>query len=73
MKIRKDEAFQSPNKMLNSKINVQKKDGKEKVKHKPAIPPGDLRKVSASGVLNSWWYSAWPPAQRLVQHFPLLV
>ena len=38
--------------MLNSKIKVQKKDGKENIKHKPAIPPGDLRKLSASGVIH---------------------
>ncbi|XP_078371359.1 uncharacterized protein KIAA1958-like [Oculina patagonica] len=52
MKITKGEAFQLSNKMLNSKIKVQKKDGKENVKHKPTIPPGDLRKLSASSVIH---------------------
>ena len=52
IKIAKGEAFQLSNKMLNSKIKVQKKDGKENIKHKPAIPPGDLRKLSASGVIH---------------------
>ena len=52
IKITKGEAFQQSNKMLNSKIKVQKKDGKENIKHKPAIPPGDLRKLSASGVIH---------------------
>ena len=52
IKITKGEAFQLSNKMLNSKIKVQKKDGKENVKHKPAIPPGDLRKLSASSVIH---------------------
>ena len=35
IKITKGEAFQQSNKMLNSKIKVQKKDGKENIKHKP--------------------------------------
>ena len=52
IKIAKGEAFQLSNKMLNSKIKVQKKDGKENIKHKPAIPPGDLRKLSASGIIH---------------------
>ena len=52
IKITKGEAFQLSNKMLNSKIKVQKKDRKENIKHKPAIPPGDLRKLSASGVIR---------------------
>ena len=38
--------------MLNSKIKVQTKDSKENIKHKPAIPPGDLQKLSASGVIH---------------------
>ena len=42
MKITKGEVFQLSNKMLNSKIKVQKKDRKKNRKHKPAIPPGDL-------------------------------
>ena len=42
IKISKGEAFQLSNKMLNPKIKVQKKDGKENIKHKPAIPPRDL-------------------------------
>ena len=33
IKIAKGEAFQLSNKMLNSKIKVQKKDGKENIKH----------------------------------------
>ena len=39
IKIAKVEAFQLSNKMLNFKIKVQKKDSKENIKHKPAIPP----------------------------------
>ena len=52
IKITKGKAFQLSSKMLNFKIKVQKKDSKENMKHKPAIPPGDLEKLSASGVIH---------------------
>lgn len=39
--------------MLNSKIKVQKKDGKENVQHKPVIASGDIKQLFASKILHA--------------------
>lgn len=45
IKITKREASRLSNKMLNSEIMLQKKDGKENIKLKAVIHPGDVRKL----------------------------
>ena len=50
-------AFANSNRMLNAKIKSLKKQGKENVQHKEAIPADDLKKLKAGPVLrltNPW-------------------
>ena len=50
-------AFTNSNRMLNAKIKSLKKQGKENVQHKDAIPVDDLKKLKAGPVLrltNPW-------------------
>ena len=44
-------SFANSNRILNAKIKSLKKEGKENVQHKDAIPVDDLRKLKAGPVL----------------------
>ena len=50
IKIPGNPVFQSSNKMLDAKIKILKKEGKENITHKPAIAPEDLTKLKTSSV-----------------------
>lgn len=65
IKFVKNPEFQQSNQMLNSKLKVQKQEGKENVSHKPVIESGDLIKLRSStalrgntalGLLRNVWF-----------------
>lgn len=48
MKISKNATFQKSNKMLDAKLRINRREGKENVKHKPVIESADLLRIKSS-------------------------
>ena len=46
LKLTNNPIFQTSNKMLECKLKVNKREGKENVQHKPVIEPADIKKKS---------------------------
>lgn len=52
LKISKNEVFQKSNKILDAKLRISRRAGKENVKHKPVTEATDLVKIRASPFLS---------------------
>ena len=52
LKLTNNPSFQTPKKMLECKLKVNRREGKENVQHKPVIEPADFRKMSKSPFLS---------------------
>ena len=52
MKISKNQVFQNSNKILDAKLRINRRAGKENIQHKPVIVPSDLAKIRASPFLS---------------------
>ena len=52
LKISKNEVFQKSNKILDAKLRINRRAGKENVQHKPVIEATDLVKIRASPFLS---------------------
>lgn len=52
VKISKNDVFQKSNKILDAKLRINRRMGKENVQHKPVIVPSDLAKIQASPFLS---------------------
>lgn len=72
LKLTNNPTFQASNKMLECKLKVNRREGKENVQHKPIIEPADIRKMKESPFL-SFENSAGLLAQSLVYCYSLLV
>ena len=48
LKISKNQVFQNSNKILDAKLRINRRAGKENVQHKPVIEATDLVKIRAS-------------------------
>ncbi|CAH3136698.1 unnamed protein product, partial [Pocillopora meandrina] len=44
--------FQNSNKILDAKLRINRRAGKENIQHKPVIVPSDLAKIRASPFLS---------------------
>jgi hypothetical protein len=53
LNIMSDREFQSANQCYDGKLKTLKKEGKDKIQHKPAIDPADIKKFYASGTLSN--------------------
>ena len=65
LKLTKTPQYQASNKMLECKLKVNRRQGKENVKHKPVIEPADIVKMkeslflsyeNAAGLLRRVWF-----------------
>ena len=52
VKITKNSLFVKSNKMLQSKLKLNRREGKENVKHKPVIQKEDIEKLKSSPFLS---------------------
>ena len=52
VKISRNQVFQKSNKILDAKLRINRRAGKENVQHKPVIVPSDLAKIRASPFLS---------------------
>ncbi|CAH3157131.1 unnamed protein product, partial [Pocillopora meandrina] len=52
VKISKNQVFQNSNKILDAKLRINRRAGKENIQHKPVIVPSDLAKIRASPFLS---------------------
>jgi len=52
VKISKNQLFQNSNKILDAKLRINRRAGKENVQHKPVIEATDLVKIRASPFLS---------------------
>ena len=52
LKLTKNPSFQESNKMLECKLKVNRRGGKENVQHKPVIEPTDINKIKESPFLS---------------------
>ena len=52
VKISRNQVFQKSNKILDVKLRINRRAGKENVQHKPVIVPSDLAKTRASPFLS---------------------
>ena len=52
LKLTNNPTFQASNKMLECKLKVNRREGKENVQHKPIIEPADIRKMKESPFLS---------------------
>ena len=52
VKISKNPEFIKSNKMLDAKLRINRREGKENVKHKPTIDKTDLAKIESSSYMN---------------------
>ena len=69
VKISKNQVFQNSNKILDAKLRINRRAGKENIQHKPVIVPSDLAKIRASPFLSLVLHSCkvrteWPPTFR---------
>ena len=55
VKISKNQVFQNSNKILDAKLRINRRAGKENIQHKPVIVPSDLAKIRASPFLRRTW------------------
>ena len=72
LKIAKNNLFQKSNKILDAKLRINRRAGKENVQHKPVIISADLAKIRES-FFPFHGESSWSPQKNLVLGFPLLV
>ena len=56
VKISKNRVFQNSNKILDAKLRINRRAGKENIQHKPVIVPSDLAKIRASPFLRRTWF-----------------
>ena len=56
VKISKNQVFQNSNKILDAKLRINRRAGKENIQHKPVIVPSDLAKIRASPFLRRTWF-----------------
>ena len=52
VKISRNQVFQKSNKILDAKLRINRRAGKENVQHKPVIVPSDFAKIRASPFLS---------------------
>ena len=52
VKLSKNQVFQNSNKILDAKLRINRRAGKENIQHKPVIVPSDLAKIRASPFLS---------------------
>ncbi|CAH3109028.1 unnamed protein product [Pocillopora meandrina] len=69
VKISKNQVFQNSNKILDAKLRINRRAGKENIQHKPVIVPSDLAKIRASPFHSLVLHSCkvrteWPPTFR---------
>ena len=48
VKLSKKQVFQNSNKIVDAKLRINRRAGKENIQHKPVIVPSDLTKIRAS-------------------------
>ena len=68
VKLSKNQVFQNSNKILDAKLRIKRRAGKENIEHKPVIVPSVLAKIRASpflsmttpvGLLRRTWLYVW--------------
>ena len=52
VKVSRNQVFQKSKKILDAKLRINRRTGKENIQHKPVIVPSDLAKIRASPFLS---------------------
>ena len=52
VKLSKNQVFQNSNRILDAKLRIKRRAGKENIQHKPVIVPSDLAKIRATPFLS---------------------